>query len=294
MPLVDRDAAARRTRRRRVALLALYYVMALTAAGQKSMTFDETGPPDRRLHVLGLRRLPPAPENGNWPQRLGALPAVLSGAGFPALNQPAWTTSNLYVIGDQYLYFSGNDADTLLSRARAVMALVGVAWVPWSTRGPGASCGRRPGWLSLVLFVFSPTFLAHGPLVTSDMTAALFFTAAAGAIWAAMHRVTPARVLGASVLVAGCALSKLSGPSLAPVALIMLAVRVDRRAAAADRIPGQGRRVPAMARRVSSPCCSACSWSSRWWRGCSSGRPMAFATPPSPQRPQARTRFSAR
>ena len=209
-----------------LALLALYYVMALTAAGQKSMTFDEmahlTGGytywafDDYRLH----------PENGNWPQRLGALPAVLSGAGFPALNQPAWTTSNLYVIGDQYLYFSGNDADTLLSRARAVMALVGVALgalvYAWSRR----LVSPEAGWLSLVLFVFSPTFLAHGPLVTSDMTAALFFTAAAGAIWAAMHRVTPARVLGASVLVAGCALSKLSGPILAPVALIMLAVRV--------------------------------------------------------------------
>src|SRR6476661_3518033 len=109
-----------------VALLALYYVMALTAAGQKSMTFDEmahlTGGytywafDDYRLH----------PENGNWPQRLGALPAVIGGADFPPLNQPAWTTSNLYVLGDQYLYFA-NDADTLLSRARAVMLLVGVA-----------------------------------------------------------------------------------------------------------------------------------------------------------------------
>ena len=53
------------------ALLALYYVMALSAASQKSMTFDEmahlTGGytywafNDYRLH----------PENGNWPQRLG-------------------------------------------------------------------------------------------------------------------------------------------------------------------------------------------------------------------------------
>jgi hypothetical protein len=209
-----------------VALLALYYVMALTAAGQKSMTFDEmahlTGGytywafDDYRLH----------PENGNWPQRLAALPAVIGRAGFPALNQPAWTTSNLYVMGDQYLYFSGNDADTLLSRARAVMALVGVALgalvYAWSRR----LVSPEAGWLSLVLFVFSPTFLAHGPLVTSDMTAALFFTAAAGAIWAAMHRVTPVRVLGAAVLVAGCVLSKLSGPILAPIAIIMLVVRV--------------------------------------------------------------------
>ena len=87
------------------------------------MTFDEmahlTGGytywafNDYRLH----------PENGNWPQRLGALPAVLGGAAFPRLDQPAWTTSNVYVIGDQFLYSSGNDADTVLGRGRAVMAL---------------------------------------------------------------------------------------------------------------------------------------------------------------------------
>ena len=67
-----------------LALLVLYYVMAVSAAAQKSMTFDEmahlTGGytywafDDYRLH----------PENGNWPQRLGALPAVLSGAAFPS------------------------------------------------------------------------------------------------------------------------------------------------------------------------------------------------------------------
>src|SRR5689334_25016959 len=92
------------------ALLALYYVMALSAASQKSMTFDEmahlTGGytywayNDYRLH----------PENGNWPQRLGALPAILTGASFPPLQQTAWTNSDVYAIGDQFLYFSGNDA----------------------------------------------------------------------------------------------------------------------------------------------------------------------------------------
>ena len=65
------------------ALLILYYVMAVSAASQKSMTFDEmahlTGGytywafDDYRLH----------PENGNWPQRLGALPAVVGGVVVP-------------------------------------------------------------------------------------------------------------------------------------------------------------------------------------------------------------------
>ena len=81
-------------------LLVLYYVMAVSGARQKSMTFDEmahlTGGytywafDDYRLH----------PENGNWPQRLGALPAIVERASFPASISPPGQTSNVYVIGD--------------------------------------------------------------------------------------------------------------------------------------------------------------------------------------------------
>ncbi len=208
------------------ALLALYYVMALSAASEKSMTFDEmahlTGGytywafNDYRLH----------PENGNWPQRLGALPAVLGGSKFPGLDQPAWTTSNVYAIGDQFLYSSGNDADTVLRHGRAVMALLGVALgalvYGWARR----LVSPAGAWLALLLFVFSPTLLAHGALVTSDMAAALFFTAAVAAMWAALHRVTPVSVLSGAVLLAGGFLSKLSGPILIPVGILMVIVRL--------------------------------------------------------------------
>ena len=208
------------------ALLALYYVMALSAASQKSMTFDEmahlTGGytywafNDYRLH----------PENGNWPQRLGALPAILGRASFPSLDQPAWTGSNVYVLGDKFLYFSGSDADTLVGRGRAVMALVGVALGALVYAWAGRLVSPAGAWVSVVLFVFSPTLLAHGPLVTSDVTAALFFTAAAGALWRAMHRVTAATVAASAVLAAGCLLSKVSGPILVPIAMALAAIRV--------------------------------------------------------------------
>jgi hypothetical protein len=210
-------------------LLALYYVMAVSAAAQKSQTFDELAHltagytywafDDYRLH----------PENGNWPQRLAALPAVLGGAAFPTLAQPSWTRSDIYAVGDQYLFASGNDADTLLQRGRAVMALAGVALgalvFAWSRR----LTSPLGGWVSLVLFVFSPTFLAHGALATSDIMSALFFTAATGAMWVALHRVTPFTVLGAGVLLAGAFLSKLSAPILVPVVVVMLAVRAFAR-----------------------------------------------------------------
>jgi hypothetical protein len=207
-------------------LLALHYVMAVSAASQKSMTFDEMAHLTAGYTYWAFNDYRLHPENGNWPQRLGALPAVLGGSSFPRLNQPAWTTSDVYAIGDQFLYFSSNDASTMLGRGRAVMALFGVALggliYGWARR----LVSPAGAWVSLVLFVFSPTLLAHGPLVTSDMASALFFTAAAAAMWIALHRVTPATVLGGAVLLAGAFLSKLSAPILVPVAIVMLTVRL--------------------------------------------------------------------
>ena len=70
------------------ALLTLYYVMALSAASQKSMTFDEmahlTGGytywafNDYRLH----------PENGNWPQRLARFRRSSAARRFPGSISP--------------------------------------------------------------------------------------------------------------------------------------------------------------------------------------------------------------
>jgi hypothetical protein len=208
------------------ALLALYYFMAVSAASQKSMTFDEMAHLTAGYTYWAFNDYRLHPENGNWPQRLAALPAVLGGSSFPRLDQPAWTTSSVYAIGDQFLYSSGNDADTMVRRARRLMALLGVALgalvYAWARRLISAT----GGWIALLLFVFSPTMLAHGPLVTSDMAAALFFTAAAGGMWMALHRVTPATVLGGGVLLAGGFLSKLSGPLLIPIGIVMLSVRL--------------------------------------------------------------------
>ena len=209
-----------------VILLGLYYVMAVSASAQKSMTFDEMAHLTGGYSYWALDDYRLHPENGNLPQRLAALPAVMSRATFPRLSQPAWTKSDVYAIGDQYLYSSGNDADALLQRGRAVIAILGVilgalvfAWTRRLVSPAGA-------WVSLVLFVFSPTLLAHGGLATSDMASALFFTGATGAMWAALHRVTPLTVLGGAVLLAGAFLSKLSAPILVPVALVMIAVRL--------------------------------------------------------------------
>jgi len=208
------------------AVLATYFAMAVGAASTECVTFDEMAHltagytywayDDYRIH----------PENGNWPQRWAALPVVMGDFRFPPLDQPGWTMSNMYVMGDQFFYMSGNDPAAMLSRGRAMIALLGVALgalvFAWARRliSPTAA------WLSLLLFAFSPSLLAHGALVTSDMAAALLFTAAAGAMWVALHRLTPWTLAGSAVLVAGTFLTKFSGPILLFVGVAMALVRL--------------------------------------------------------------------
>jgi len=207
-------------------VLAVYYAMAVGAASHDSVAFDEMAHLTAGYSYWAFNDYRLHPENGNWPQRWAALPVFAGNYRFPPLDQPAWTWSNMYIMGDQFFYQAGNDADTMLSRGRAMIALLGVvlgglvfAWARRLVSPIGA-------WISLLLFAFSPTLLAHGALVTSDMAAALFFTAAVGAIWVVLHRLTPWTLLGGAALAAGVFLSKFSAPVLVPIALVMAIVRL--------------------------------------------------------------------
>jgi hypothetical protein len=64
--------------------------------------------------------------------------------------------------------------------------------------------GDGGGLVSLALYSWSATTLAHGPLVTSDMCAALFMLAAVGAYWRHLERLNW-RTLTLSVLATGLA-----------------------------------------------------------------------------------------
>jgi hypothetical protein len=207
-------------------VLAVYYAMAVGAASHNSVAFDEMAHLTAGYSYWAFNDYRLHPENGNWPQRWAALPVFAANYRFPPLDQLGWTRSNMYIMGDQFFYQAGNDADTMLSRGREMVALLGVvlgalvfAWARRLVSPVGA-------WISLSLFAFSPTLLGHGALVTSDMAAALFFTASAGAFWVALHRLTPWTLLGSAVLAAGVFLSKFSAPVVVPIAVVMAIARL--------------------------------------------------------------------
>lgn len=220
-------------------LLAVHAALGLSALAGKSVTADEifhlTGGylfdhfGDYRIH----------PDNGVLPQRLQALPAVLAGAKPPPLeNNEYWRTSDVYVMSYQFFYESGNDHWPLLMRARALTVLfslgTGLLVFIWAR----ALAGPVAGLTALGLFAFSPTWLAHGPLATSDAAAALFLTASAGAYWWQLRGAGPGRTV-ASALVFGLAcVAKFSAVLLLPVFALLTVLHLAVQPAA-ERRPGR-------------------------------------------------------
>jgi hypothetical protein len=205
--------------------IGVYFAAAVSAAARKSGTFDEYVHVTAGYAYWKLNDYRLNPEAGNWPQRLEALPAVLSGASFPPVDQPAWAASDMWTLSDQ-MFFQYNDAESLLRPARMVVtvvaSLLGLLVFLWARK----LFGVAGAYVSLLLFVFDPAMLAHGGLATSDLVAAAFFTAATWALWTVLHRVTPGTILVGGVTLSGVFLSKLSAPAVAVTAIGMLAVRL--------------------------------------------------------------------
>jgi 4-amino-4-deoxy-L-arabinose transferase-like glycosyltransferase len=166
----------------------LHAVLAVTATAEKSMTSDEIAHlvAGQAYNTRGDYRL--QPENGNLPQRLAALPMTLAGVPQPPVTRESWRTADVWNYGHEFFYRQAILADQWLFLGRGMIALVsaatGLLVFFWSR----ALFGWRGGFLSLALFVFSPTFLAHGALATSDVVMTFFFVASVGAWWRHLER----------------------------------------------------------------------------------------------------------
>ncbi len=223
-------------------LLALHFTLAVSSKLHESTTSDEL------VHLTGGYsywkfddyRL--QPENGNLPQRWEALPAWLSGAPFPTLDQDYWRTSDAWVMGHEFFYETGKDHFPMLMAARSMAALLSVATglliFLWSRRLFGAAGGL----VSLAFYSFSPSFLAHGALATSDVCITLLMLASAGAWWRHLQSPGPG-TFAVSALVLGLAcVAKFSAVLLLPIlglcALVYLFQRPSRAAGVAASAAG--------------------------------------------------------
>jgi 4-amino-4-deoxy-L-arabinose transferase-like glycosyltransferase len=206
-------------------LLAVHLGLGLSAIARKSMTFDEGAHFAGGFSYWAANDYRLQPENGNWSQRWAAFPLWQSGLKV-RLDGRAWQISDVWGICDRLFYESGGDADALVWRGRLMMVLpeaaLGLLVYFWSRRLFGA----YGGLISLILYAFSPSMLANGFIATSDLFATLFFLSASGSLWTLLHRVSPFTVLLTCFTLAGLLLSKYSGVLIAPMGIVMVAVRL--------------------------------------------------------------------
>ena len=208
------------------ALLVLHWLLAVGSKRGESVTSDELAHLTAGYSYWQFNDYRLQPENGNLPQRWAALPTWLEGATFPLLNGNAyWRTSDVWVLGHQFFYETGEDHFPRLMAGRAMIALFSVATgllvFCWSR----ALFGATGALVSLVFLVFSPTFLAHGALVTSDVCMAFFFLASVGAYWRHLHHPRLLTwALSAGTFALAC-VAKFNAGLLLPMMVIMALVR---------------------------------------------------------------------
>lgn len=163
----------------KVALIVLYAMFLLLMV---SMLFD-SAIMDELAHIpAGYSYISQLdyrlnPEHPPLAKALAGLSArIFMNPTFPT-NTEHWQTAvnHQWDMGSLFLYQSGNDADQLIFWSRLPLVLMtvllGVLIYWWTKR----RFGPRVALMTLLFYAFSPTFLAHGKYVTTDIAASFGF-----------------------------------------------------------------------------------------------------------------------
>ncbi|HSI08236.1 MAG TPA: glycosyltransferase family 39 protein [Rariglobus sp.] len=205
-------------------MLALYAWLGWSATLEKGPAFDESAHLTAGYSYWKFNDYRLQPENGNLPQRWAGLAVTpLSPTLEPSARPELWAASDVWNIGQDFLFAEGNPLELMLATGRGAMILWGVACgllvFAWSRR----LWGTPGALLSLALCAGSATMLAHGPMITSDMTAAFCLLGASGAFWRYLERPGFTRLVISLLMTGLTAIAKFSFVLLVPIYAILLA-----------------------------------------------------------------------
>lgn len=158
-------------------LLFLVFLLAFLSSWNDSATSDESPHIVAGYSYLTQKDMRLNPEHPPLLKDLAAFPLIFLKLNFPkedlAWQQPDgpywWHQFNL---GAKFLYESGNDPDKILRFARFPMIILLLFCGFWIFKFTKKFFDEKTAILALFFFTFSPTFLAHGRFVTTDVGAA--------------------------------------------------------------------------------------------------------------------------
>lgn len=162
-----------------VVLLVLMGISAFFSMQQDALTFDELAHIPAGYSYLTKQDYRINPEHPPLLKDIAALPLLFLNLNFPD-NSENWQQSEQapmwwvqFDLGTEFLYQSGNNPQDIIFFSRLPMIflllLLGGFLFWWSQK----RWGNIVGLGVLTLFAFSPSFIAHGRLVTTDVAAAL-------------------------------------------------------------------------------------------------------------------------
>lgn len=155
-------------------LFAWVFLSALFSMKGDSLTMDELAHLPAGYSYLTQKDMRLNPEHPPLVKDLAALPLLfIKNINFPS-DVRAWKEdiNGQWDFGNQFLFKSGNPADQLIFWGRLPMIFLLLLLGFHIFKFAKERFGEKAALLSLFLFSFSPTFLAHGRLVTTDVGAA--------------------------------------------------------------------------------------------------------------------------
>ncbi|OGZ20744.1 MAG: hypothetical protein A2W55_00070 [Candidatus Nealsonbacteria bacterium RIFCSPHIGHO2_02_38_10] len=155
-------------------LLIFTFLIALFSMVGDSLTMDELAHLPAGYSYLTQKDMRLNPEHPPLIKDLSAIPLLfINGINFPS-EIKSWNQdiNGQWDFGNSFLFQSNNPADQMIFWARIPMIFILILLGYYIFRWSRELFGNKAAILSLFLFCFSPTLLAHSRLVTTDVGAA--------------------------------------------------------------------------------------------------------------------------
>ena len=213
-----------------ILILIVSFSLMLSVSPKESATMDELAHIPAGYGYLQYLDYRLNPEHPPLVKVISAIPLLFLGLDFP-ITHSSWSEdiNGQWEVGNQFLYHSGNDADRLIFWARLgptiLTLLLSVFIFLWAKELLGARWALLPTFL----FAFSPTVLAHGHYVTTDIGAAFGVVSATYFFIKFLLKPTGWHLVFAGLAFGVAQLMKFSVALLAPYFLILILIWGVRR-----------------------------------------------------------------
>ncbi len=217
-----------RARTAAVVILAAMFILMLASVWNDSATMDELAHIPAGFGYVTQLDYRLNPEHPPLIKALSALSAWIAARPRFPTDTSYWRddVNGQWAQGAKFLYESGNDADKIIfwSRLPLILLTVLFGWLlfRWSQKRFGSATAL----LTLAFFAFSPTILAHGRYVTTDLGAALGFFIGIASFTSFLEKPSRRNTAIAGLALGAALLFKFSAVLLIPLYLILLAAWV--------------------------------------------------------------------